>query len=405
MLQLLVIFFILLFTEFALSQTLFNLHSSDWGSNNLDTINSLMQYSNKTIAVLWWLLPAYYITSAFEQFLWHPIQKQTGAEVPNVLRLFVTIVVYLFAFMGIMAFVFEVTITSLAATSGVLAIIFAIASKVDISNIIAGLGISFSKVFKLGDWVRIGDVEGKVVEMTPRSTKVLTFDSSIINIPNTTVSGSTIENYTHPNKAFRLMIRLEIVPIYRFELAEKVLLDALSVTEGILDRPAPKVIFKGQGDSSQIFEVYFFIDDYSRKAILRESAWRRIWRHLEQADIVLATPQREIFLPKMSESNISAPLSLINNSGVFEHFSNDEKSLLAEKLILKSYHAGEIISDNNASTQGLFIVVEGVVSFIEPKEGKEYKRLGVAEVFEEEHYASEKIIAKTDIKLFIKLNN
>jgi len=401
-LQLLIIFLILLFGEFALSQTIFDLKYSEWGNNHLDTINSLMQYMNKTIAVLWWIIPAYYITSAFEQFLWKPIKKQTGAEVPNVLRMFVTIIVYMLAIMGIMAFVFEVTVTSLAATSGVLAVMFAIASKVDISNIIAGLGISFSKVFKLGDWVKIGDVEGKVVEMTPRSTKVLTFDSSIINIPNTTVSSAIIENYTHPHKAYRLMIHLEIVPVYRFEHVEKVLLDAVTSTSNILDTPSPVVIFKGQGDSAQIFEIFFFIDDFSKKALLWQATWRRIWRHLEQANIALATPQREVFLPKASTQEIASPLTVLNNYAHFDDLSQERKEELSKKLIEKSYHEEEIILKSNSQDPSLFIITEGVVSFKNRINGKEFKRLGVAEVFDRGNVAIDvDVIAKTETKVFI----
>jgi len=401
-LQLLIIFLILLFGEFALSQTIYDLKYSIWGKNHVDTIDSLMHYMNKTIAVLWWIVPAYYITSAFEQFLWEPIKRQTGAEVPNVLRMFVTIIVYMLAIMGIMAFVFEVTVTSLAATSGVLAVMFAVASKVDISNIIAGLGISFFKVFKLGDWVKIGDVEGKVVEMTPRSTKVLTFDSSIINIPNTTVSGAIIENYTHPHKAYRLMIHLEIVPVYRFEQVEKVLLDAVASTPNILDTPSPVVIFKGQGDSAQIFEIFFFIDDFSKKALLWEATWRRIWRHLEQADIAMATPQREVFLPKASTQEIASALTVLNNYAHFDALSQEAKEELSKKLIEKSYHAGETILESNSLDPSLFIITEGVVSFKNAIDGKELKRLGVAEVFDRDNVAIDvDVIAKTDTKVFI----
>ena len=167
-----------------------------------------------------------------------------------------------------MAFVFELTTTSLAATSGFIAIMLGVASKIDLSNIIAGLGISFSKIFIIGDWIKIGDTEGKVVEMTPKSTKIQTVNSSIVNIPNTTVSRSSIENFSRPSSIYRLTIRLETVADYRFEDVERVMLDAIYSTEGILKDPKPAVLFHGQGDSSQIYETVFFINDYSKKAIL-----------------------------------------------------------------------------------------------------------------------------------------
>ncbi len=408
LLQSLAIFFTLLFGELLLSQSLFDLKYTDWGKGHRDTIGLLMLYMEYTIAILWWIIPTHYITSAFEQFLWQPIKKRTGAEVPHVLRQAIAVFIYLLAALGIMAFVFKVTVTSLAATSGVIAIIFAIASKVDLSNIIAGLGISFSKMFKLGDWVKIDTVEGQVVEMTPRSTKVLTFNSSIINIPNMTVSNAIIENYTHPDPVFRLVIHLETVPVYRFERVEKVLLDAVSSTENVLDKPQPYVIFKGQGDSCQIYEIAFFIDNYAKRHSLWQAAWRRIWRHLEQADITLATPQREVFMPEAAVEDVSAPLTVINNCGAFSKISNEAKIQLAQKSHLHSYASNAVILRQGDANNSLFIITEGVVSFDKKSETGdlvEIKRLGVAEVFGQLSLLNCKMIdataiAKTDTELF-----
>ena len=398
-LQLVITFFILVFTEFALSQTLFNLRYSDWGQSNLDTITSLMNSTSQTIAILWWIIPAYYITSAFEQFLWQPIKKKTGAEVPNVLRLFVSITIYAIAIIGIMAFVFEVTVTGLAATSGVVALLFALSSKIDISNIIAGLGVSFSKVFKLGDWVEINDIKGTVVEMTPRST-ILIFNASIINIPNIIVAKAIIKNYTESKKAVKQKIRLEIVPVYRFEFVEKILLDAVLSTEGLVDNPSSRIAFLGRGDSSQIFEIIFYIDNYSKRTKIMEQVWKRVWRHLEQADIILATPQREVFLQKEEETPaISAPVSVIENCGAFTHLSTEEKQRLERKLIPKAYKAGEVILDNNDSSKTQYIITEGVVALSTYTDKNKVTRLGVAELFSQKNdtYA----VAKTDTKVFI----
>jgi hypothetical protein len=198
------------------------------------------------------------------------------------------------------------------------------------------------------------------------------------------------------------MIHLEIVPVYRFEQVEKVLLDAVASTPNILDTPSPVVIFKGQGDSAQIFEIFFFIDDYSKKAILWQSTWRRIWRHLEQADIALATPQREVFLPKASTQEIASPLTILNNCAYFDALSQERKEELSKKLIEKSYHAEETILESNSVDPSLFIITEGVVSFKNEIDGKEFKRLGVAEVFGRNDVSIDvDVVAKTDTKVFV----
>jgi small-conductance mechanosensitive channel len=188
----------LLLGELVLSEFIYNLRYLPIGINSVDEINIAMIYLKNVIAILWWIIPAYYITSAFEHLLWRPIEIRTEAKIPNVLRLFIIVIVYALAGLGILSFVLEVTMTSLAATSGVIAIVFALASKIDLSNIIAGLGISFAKTIHINDWVKINDVTGKVVEMTPRATKLLTVNSSLIIIPNTAVASAVIENYNRP---------------------------------------------------------------------------------------------------------------------------------------------------------------------------------------------------------------
>jgi len=293
--NLVVMFAVLLCGEFVLSQLLFNLKASAWGVENMDILDSLMTNIQISISVLWWVIPAYYITSALDQFLWCPVEERTGNPIPHVLKLFTNTLIYALALIGILAYVFEVTTNSLMATSGAFAILFAVLSKVDISNIVAGLGISFAKIFKLDDWVKINGIEGKVVEMTPRSTKILTFDNSIVNIPNTEVGGAIIENMAHPTGAYRLNIHLEIVPM-DYNFVEEKLLIAAANTVGVLEDPEPFVAFLGQGDSAQIFEVFFFIDDYSERAYFIQAVWREVWTICEEFGILMSTPQREHFI-------------------------------------------------------------------------------------------------------------
>lgn len=379
LLKLSVILFMLFFAELVVSQLLYDFKNSAWGISHQRTIGSIMYYWEKISAVVGCLVLAYYIASAFEQFLWHPIERRIGTGAPRILHLFVKVIIYTMAGLGIMYYVFEINSNSLIATSGAVAVLFAVASKIDLSNVLAGLGIAFSKIFKIGDWVKVDSVEGQVFEMTSRSTKILTFDKSVINIPNSKVAGAVIENFNRPDTAYRLIIHMELVPVYRFERVEKLLLDAVVSTEGVLDTPKPFVIFKGQGDSCQIYEVAFYIDNYAKRAVLWQATWRRIWRHLEQGGIEMATPQREVFLPKKPVENFSSPLTVINNSGAFAELADEEKVQLSKRAEQRSCRAGEVIVFQEKDQVKIFIITEGVIS-LSDSEGQE-KRLAVADVF------------------------
>ncbi|MCI5167355.1 MAG: hypothetical protein D3903_14995 [Candidatus Electrothrix sp. GM3_4] len=135
-----------------------------------------------------------------------------------------------------------------------------------------------------------------------------------------------------------------------------------------------------QGDSCQIYEVAFFINDYSKRAVLWQATWRRIWRHLEQAEIQMATPQREIFLLPDAAQKLSSPLSIMNNCAAFSGISDKEKTRLTERVKFCRYPAGEVILHQEATNDNLFVIIEGVVSFSsDDRQGKQDKKLGVAE--------------------------
>ena len=56
------------------------------------------------------------------------------------------------------------------------------------------------KAFSIGDWITVGDVEGEVVDINFRSTKVRAVDNSIYILTNSTVSSATINNATLRNR-------------------------------------------------------------------------------------------------------------------------------------------------------------------------------------------------------------
>ena len=56
--------------------------------------------------------------------------------------------------------------------------------------------IILDRPFSIGDWIKVGDVEGEVVDINFRSTKVRALDKSIYILTNSTVSSATINNVT-----------------------------------------------------------------------------------------------------------------------------------------------------------------------------------------------------------------
>ena len=83
--------------------------------------------------------------------------------------------------------------------------------------------IFIDKPFSVGDWIEMSPFEGTVEDITFRSTRVRTFENSLVNIPNSVISNSSIINWSKMEKRrykTNLCIQLD-TPLEKLEKFEK----------------------------------------------------------------------------------------------------------------------------------------------------------------------------------------
>ncbi len=90
--------------------------------------------------------------------------------------------------------VFEVNVAGLIAGLGIGGLVVALAAKDSVENIFGSLTILFDMPFAIGDWVKIDKVEGIVEEINLRSTRIRTFEDSVITLPNANLIRASVEN-------------------------------------------------------------------------------------------------------------------------------------------------------------------------------------------------------------------
>ena len=86
----------------------------------------------------------------------------------------------------------------LLTTSAVGAVVIGFALQDTLGNLFAGLAIQIEKPFRVGQWIRVGEHEGKVQEVTWRATKLLTKAGQFVIVPNSVMSKDPILNYSEP---------------------------------------------------------------------------------------------------------------------------------------------------------------------------------------------------------------
>ncbi len=234
--------------------------------------------------MLWWIVPARLIALAFERFVWLPLETHTGRTIPNVVRVFASATIYSLAFFGIIAFVYDQKITSLLATSGLLAMIVGLAIQANISNIFSGIVLNIERPFNVGDWVQIGDLdEGRVEDITWRTCRIKTRNGYVISLPNGQVSESQVHNYNSYD-CVRLELPVEVDARYNHETIDEIMTHVAEKLPHVLHDPKPEARFTGMrwsyGGWVATYEVQIWVDDYGLREDIEEATHSTIWDEL-----------------------------------------------------------------------------------------------------------------------------
>ena len=104
------------------------------------------------------------------------------------------IVTYIFALVVVVANVFDSDITALATGLGIGGIAIAMASKESLENLLGSFTIFLDQPFTLGDTVTVGTVTGTVEKVGFRSTRIRTFDKSLVTVPNKKMIDAELDN-------------------------------------------------------------------------------------------------------------------------------------------------------------------------------------------------------------------
>jgi MscS family membrane protein len=95
---------------------------------------------------------------------------------------------------------FGINVSAFIASLGLGGLAFALAAKDTAANLFGGFAILTDNIFKIGDWVRIGSVEGTVEDIGMRTTKIRAFDKRLIVMPNATIANSAVDNFSRRDR-------------------------------------------------------------------------------------------------------------------------------------------------------------------------------------------------------------
>ena len=161
---------------------------------------------------------------------------------------------------------FSKTWETAVASSGIAAVVMGLAAQSTLANVFAGIALSASRPFDIGDRIKIDSYDpGYVENITLRHTVIKTYQNEIIYIPNSIVGSATVVNYTQED-SFSFPIRVSVAYGTDMQKAMDVMADAITEHPKHHGR-RPVVLCKSCDDSGVTLQALVETKDFRENPV------------------------------------------------------------------------------------------------------------------------------------------
>ncbi|MFM0224063.1 mechanosensitive ion channel domain-containing protein [Paraburkholderia dipogonis] len=315
------------------------------------------------LEVVWWLQGARLVTIVLDRTVlpetWH--KERLFQDVLGAL-------VFLAAAVGAIAFVLELPVRGLLATSGALAIVLGLAIQSTLNDVFSGVVLNATEPFAIGDWVTIGEVEGKVVETNWRATSLLNGQGNIVVIPNSVAARTNIVNANQPSHTHGISVLLPVEPSIRPATVLQALANAAASSENVLADPKPAVSVRRATNDAIEYEIVCYVDALGKKTEVRNELFDLAHRHLLSRGVVL----RPLSVPEPVVDAADEKQRLLRDVLIFQTLDDGGIAELAAQLTCHEFDIDETIySAADESGHALHILARGVAKVTVPKDSGE----------------------------------
>ena len=171
-------------------------------------------------------------------------------------------------------------------------LLFSFGSTSAISNIIAGISLTYTRAFAIGDRVKVGDNIGDVLEKTLLVTRIRTIKNVDISIPNSTIFNSPIINYSRAMKETNLILHTTITIGYDvpWRKVHELLIEAALAADGILKEPKPFVFQESLDDFAVSYQINAYTDKPNAMASIYSYLHQNIQDYFNEAAVEIMSP-------------------------------------------------------------------------------------------------------------------
>jgi small-conductance mechanosensitive channel len=318
-----------------------------------------------------WLLGAAALVGASATLLFSVILPRMRLHTPLIVQDVVVAIAMVGATLGVLSRA-GVNLSGLIATSAVFTAMLGFSLQDVIGNIAGGLALQVDNSIELGDWIKVGDVTGRVVEIRWRHTAVETRNWETVLIPNTVMTKSNVIILGRRQGQPAMLRRWVYFNVdWRFQPGDVISVVETAVRGAQLERvarePKPNVVLMEMADTFGKYAVRYWLTDIAVDDPTDSTVRSCIYFALQRADMTLAMPAQAIFVTEdthdrkasKTEKQLVRRKNLLTTIELFAGLSEDERSELARTMKYAPFAKGEVMTREGADAHWLYLVEDG----------------------------------------------
>lgn len=280
---------------------------------------------------------------------------------------------------------------SIVATSAMITAVVAFAMQDTLGNILGGLALQLDNSIQIGDWIKVDDIAGRVVDIRWRSTLVETRNWETVVFPNSQlmknkfmVLGRRSDQPVQWRRWIWFGVKLDVTQTKVVRAVEDAILQA--EINNVAKTPAPNCVLMDVDKGYARYALRYWLADLAADDPTDGAVRWHVYTALERAGIKLAVEEQSVHYVRENEKYEEAVqqrellrrVKTLRRVELFKQMTDDELHKLASRLKYAPFAKGNVITKQGATAQHwLFVIINGETEvYLEAPNG-EKRRLNV----------------------------
>ena len=262
---------------------------------------------------------------------------------------------------------------SIVATSAMITAVVAFSMQDTLGNILGGLALQLDNSVEIGDWIKVDDISGRVVDIRWRSTLVETRDWETVVFPNSQlmknkflVLGRRADMPTQLRRWVWFSVSMDIPPTKVINVVEQAILQT-EITN-VASNPKPNCVLMEMDTKGYArYALRYWLTDLAVDDPTDAAIRWHVMAALQRVGIKLAMEEKSIHITRENEKyeemahhrEIRLRMKTLRRMDLFSQMTDDELGKLAERLRYAPFAKGSIIAKQGVIAHWLYVIIRG----------------------------------------------